>query len=205
MLKNCKLIKVLTIFIVGMLLSSIFVFAEKMNEEIYSDRSVTFIEFDNFDEFVRDYSNYNGLTVQRAYEFLNRFFADDLSRSSYSYGYFTRRIDITPTNSGQYPYLYRPTIRVYCKYVKDPVYSILEIVPGDYLQRTDGSVIKQFEGTVRCHLETPYIIHYGIDGQFYNQGITSCTVGYSNIVFYSISQRIGLYSDVYQTGDIVVR
>ena len=168
---------------------------------VESSAEVNFVEFESFSEFVEDYALVSGKTIAEAEsELMSKGIT---SRSSIQYGYFTKRLTVYPTSSFQSPSVYYPTIKFYCTYVNDPVYSILSIIsPG--LNRYDGSIVKQFLGQIDCHLDDYRTIEYQIDGQFYNSGSTSEFGASSNGIYFSVTSPTGLYSDIEQYGRIIL-
>ena len=170
-------------------------------KESVTDSEINFAEFDPFDDFVQDYALTYGKSTVEAEMALT---GQGINRRSFvQYGYFTKKLSVYPVSSMQSPSVYYPTIKFYCTYVNDPVYSILSIIsPG--LNRYDGSIVKQFLGQIDCHLDDYRTIEYQIDGQFYNSGSTSEFGASSNGIYFSVTSPTGLYSDIEQYGRIIL-
>lgn len=195
--------------ILAVLLCTNFSFADRSDIKNIKmiDKDTYFVELSSFDALVREYAKSNNMSIESSRQYLSLNFDSSIkSNGAVQYGYFTKRITITPTQDNQYPYYYHPTVKVYCKYTKDPYYYILDIIAKeDCLQRRDGNIIKQFRGSVWCYLEDHKTIEFQLDGQFFDRGSTY-TIGISNgYVNFGVSSATGLYADVEEYGRIILR
>lgn len=187
-----------------LLVSSLGVFAEEDNRAnvVQIDENTTFTEVLSFEDLAKAYAKDTGISFDAALESLaGGSSMESLSqKSTVNYGYFTKKISI----SGYPPYNYRPTVKIYCSYTRDPHYYILEALNAT-VDRNDGSTIKQFQGSLFYFRENYQTIHFEINGQFYNNGNTYQISASAGLVQYGVSLPVGLYADVQQFHDIIVQ
>lgn len=74
---------------------------------------------------------------------------------------------------------YKPQLHLYCQTSEGgSFHGIVKIMRVDMVRKYNG-ISKVFSGSVYVHLQDPNRVYYSIDGDFYNNGTSSGSVGVS--------------------------
>ena len=119
----------------------------------------------SFSEMVACYAESTGATCQEALTV----FPKEQRASHGTYRVLSVTLNVTSQ--------YNPYIEFYCNTEEYGHYWAIKNIYSTQLVRSDGNMSKQFSGTLEVWLRSAYEIEFSINGDFYNNGTTSCTNG----------------------------
>lgn len=131
---------------------------------IEDDPSVSISEAMSFEEMVQRYADHAGITYVEAL----KAFPDvpvAHSTSGYQYRVFSVPLNVTTT--------YQPHIEFYCVTAEGGSFRDIKSIYFVQFVRTYHSVTKQFNGAIEFWLRSRNSIEYVINGDFFNDGITT--------------------------------
>ncbi|MGT2912046.1 hypothetical protein ACVR1I_10110 [Streptococcus cameli] len=92
-------------------------------------------------------------------------------RAAKTYRTLSQRYEVTP--------VYKPTITFYCETSESGWFRGIQRILNVGINRSYGGISKAFGGNVYTHLENANSIYYDINGDYYNHGTTTLSVGIS--------------------------
>ncbi len=140
-----------------------------------NSKHVTVSDVMSFDEIMVEIAKDNNSSVesikQLYYETHNNVYGSRNTILPYANTYRTVTINLPVTG------VYKPQLKVYCHTSEGgTMWGIYEILNVN-MNRVYNNLTKQFEGSVYVNLEDASTIYWTVDGDFYNNGSTTVSLG----------------------------
>ena len=160
-----------------------------------------------YEELVRYHAEKKGLSEQEAISDLAQKGIVEQNGNSRAtgtrYQIFTQSVKVNAS--------YKPEIDFYCEVSYWNSYWGIVGIYNVELNRTYNGMTKRFDGTVKYWLRSAYQIEWVINGDFYNYGTTTTSiggtvnVGESGTLSCSVSSSSNFYATVYKNGTLEVQ
>lgn len=115
---------------------------------------------------------------------------------------FSDRVDVNDN--------YRPSVKFYCQTSEGGGFLGIVKILNVGMNRKNNGMTKQFGGTIYTNLENAGTIYWSVDGNFYNNGTTTCSggvnVGIDDFasVNFNVSHSTDFYDSCWDEGRIYV-
>ncbi len=102
--------------------------------------------------------------------------------------------------------VYKPTLNFYCETTEGGYFWGINKILDVQMNRSYNGISKQFSGSVYTHLENGGSIYWVVNGDFYNNGMTTVQgageigMGKYATINFSVSYQLNHYSYCYETG-----
>lgn len=183
-----------------------------------ADNDVVISEVMSFDELVAEISKDSGVDKRDVEEEIfysemkdkkmdrsRNFFAKEMlvsSLRSSTFRTFSDRVDVNDN--------YRPSVKFYCQTSEGGGFLGIVKILNVGMNRKNNGMTKQFGGTIYTNLENAGTIYWSVDGNFYNNGTTTCSggvnVGIDDFasVNFNVSHSTDFYDSCWDEGRIYV-